>query len=361
VRAGILSNSREGVIQFVLVTVSLLLLLVATFLALHVSPIDGLMAIWNGAVGQEGRHLAALSETLVEASPLILTGLSVVIAWRAGMFSIGAEGQLLVGALAATAVGMVGSRIPAPLLTGAMVLAGILAGAAWGWFAGWLRVRRSVQEVISTIMLNYLALYLVEGMVLGPLQERSHVGPYSDPLPDSVLFARLFPPAWTNGMATRLHAGVLIALAVVPVVWLLLYRTAMGFGIRVVGQNADAARTARYPVNRLRLLAMIISGGLAGLAGAIELLGVNGRLSGDFSAGWGYNAIPVALLGGLNPVRTLVAALFFGALTAGTGNLERKLGVSSALINVIQAAAVLAVVGVRAWQSLRSGSGSDAA
>jgi simple sugar transport system permease protein len=129
----------------------------------------------------------------------------------------------------------------------------------------------------------------------------------------------------------------------------------------VVGQNADAARTARYPVNRLRLLAMIISGGLAGLAGAIELLGVNGRLSGDFSAGWGYNAIPVALLGGLNPVRTLVAALFFGALTAGTGNLERKLGVSSALINVIQAAAVLAVVGVRAWQSLRSGSGSDAA
>jgi simple sugar transport system permease protein len=143
------------------------------------------------------------------------------------------------------------------------------------------------------------------------------------------------------------------------VVFIYLFYTSNGFGLRVLGQNADAARVARFPVGRLRMQAMLISGALCGLAGAVELLGVTGRLSADFSSGWGYTAIPVALLGGLHPMGVIFSAFFFGALTAGSGNLARFSGVSSVLINVIQAASVLAVVGVRAWKNRTAASETD--
>ncbi|HZT43144.1 MAG TPA: ABC transporter permease [Chthonomonadaceae bacterium] len=334
----------------------LVALLALTFLALGIAPVSGLSALWVGAFGDaQSGHLYPLSETLVKTSPLLLTGLSVVVAWRARLFSIGGEGQLLMGALAATALGISWARLPGLLLTFLMVVAGMAAGAFWGWIAGWLRVRRNVQEVISTIMLNYIALYLLGWMVEGPLQERAHRIAQSDPLPDAALFARLIPAAWSGGIATRLHSGVLLALLAVPVIALFLFNTPTGFALRVVGQNAEAARAARFPVDSLRLRAMAISGALAGLAGVVELLGINRHLVRDFSPGWGYTAIPVALLGGLHPVGTLFSALFFGALTAGSGNLERFSGVSSELIQVLQAVAVLAVVGIRAWQARRAG------
>ena len=331
-------------------------LLFLTFLALRIDPNIGLRALWTGAFGDaQSGHLYPISETLVETSPLLLTGLGVVVAWRAGLFSIGGEGQLLIGALAAIALGRLGSRLSPGIQTALLLVGGTAAGALWGWIAGWLRVRRNVQEVISTIMLNYIALYLVNWMVVGPLQEQAKIGPYSDPLPDAVLFARMITPDRNNGIATRLHSGVLIALAAAPVIWLLLSRTTSGFGMRLVGQNPEAARVGRFEVDRLRLRAMALSGALCGLAGGIELLGVSGRLAGNFSPGWGYTAIPVALLGGLHPAGTLFSALFFGALTAGCGNLERSSGVSATIIYIVQASAVLAVVGLRAWQARRSG------
>ena len=336
-------------------------LLTVTFLALGVPPAAGLQSLWVGAFGDsESGHWYPLSETLVKTAPLLLTGLGIGVAWRTGMFSIGGEGQLIVGAIAATVTAKLAGSLPGPLLTLLMLLLGMLAGAFWGWLAGWLRVRRNVQEVISTIMLNYVAIYLLSWVVdKGPLQETAKRVAQSDPLPSAVLFARLVPPAWSEGIATRLHSGVLLAFLVVPVVWLLLFRTASGFGMRTVGQNPDAARTARYHVDSLRLRSMAISGGLCGLAGVIELLGITGRLYANFSPGWGFTAIPVALLGGLHPVGTLFSALFFGALTAGSGNLARFSGVSSVLIYIIQAVAVLAVVGLRAWQARRSGSETD--
>ena len=337
-----------------------LALLYVTFLALGVPPRQGMVGIWTGAVGSAADgHWYAVSESLVKACPLLLTGLGVVVAWRAGMFSIGGEGQLLMGALAAAALLKICPGCPAPLLTALMLLAGIAAGALWGGIAGWLRARRNVQEVISTIMLNYIALYLVGALVGGPLQEHAHVSQQTDPVPNAVLFARLLPPAISGGMQTRLHSGFLLALLAVPVVFLFLYRTPAGFGLRVVGQNAEAARVARFPVDSLRIRAMLISGGLCGLAGVVELLGISGRLDANFSSGWGYTAIPVALLGGLDPIGTLLSALFFGGLTAGCSYLSRFAGVSAVLINVIQAAAVLAVVGARAWQAKRAGSDVD--
>jgi simple sugar transport system permease protein len=335
-------------------------LLVITFYALGIPPGIALAKLWVGAFGDaESGHLYSISETLVDTCPLLLTALSVVVAWRTGLFSIGAEGQLLMGALAATAIGLAGSRLPGPLLSLLMLLGGAAAGAGWGWIAGWMRVRRNVQEVISTIMLNYVALYLVRFMVEGPLQEKAHINQQSDMLPPGALFAHLLPRTWSNDIPTRLHSGFLLALLAVPAVWLLLFRTRDGFGMRVIGQNAEAARVGRFAVARLRLRAMVLSGALCGVAGVIELLGVTGRLYANFSPGWGYTAIPVALLGGLHPVGSLFSALFFGALTAGSGNLNRFAGVSSVVGDIIQASAVLAVVGARAWQARRTGGETD--
>jgi simple sugar transport system permease protein len=338
----------------------LIALMALAFLALGLSPATALPSLWTGAFGDAaGGHLYPLAETLVKTCPLLLTGLGVVVAWRAGLFSIGGEGQLVMGALAATALAHIAGRLPGPLLTLLMLLVGIAAGAFWGAVAGWLRVHRNVQEVISTIMLNYVALSLLGWAVEGPLQEQAHINRQSDPLPDATLFARVIPAAWSGGVGTRLHSGVILAFLAAVVVSVLLFRTSLGFGLRLIGQNAEAARAARFPVDRLRLQAMAISGGLCGLAGVVELLGITGRLYAEFSPGWGYTAIPVALLGGLHPLGTALSAFFFGALTAGSGNLERFSGVSSTLINVIQAAAVLAVVGARAWRLRRIGSDTD--
>jgi simple sugar transport system permease protein len=340
--------------------VGLTALLALTFLALGVSPQAGLLALWQGAFGDaESGRWYAISETFVKTAPLLLTGLGVLVAWRAGLFSIGGEGQLLMGAAAGTAVGLYAKSLPGPLLTLLVLSVSAGAGALWAGIAGWLRVRRNVQEVISTIMLNYVALNLLGWLVRGPLQERARVNPQSDALPDAALFARVIPPDWANGIVTRLHSGVFLALIFALVVFIYLFYTSNGFGLRVLGQNADAARVARFPVGRLRMQAMLISGALCGLAGAVELLGVTGRLSADFSSGWGYTAIPVALLGGLHPMGVIFSAFFFGALTAGSGNLARFSGVSSVLINVIQAASVLAVVGVRAWKNRTAASETD--
>lgn len=337
------------------------LLLTVTFLLLGIAPFEGLRSLWVGAFGDaQGGRWYAVSETLVKTSPLLLTALGVTVAWRAGLFSIGGEGQLLLGAVTATATVRFLGVLPGPALTLLALVAGAAAGGLWGWFAGWLKVRRNVQEVISTIMLNYVALYLLGWLVdKGPLQESARRVAQSDPLPSAVLFARLIPPAWSDGIATRLHSGVLLAFLAVPAVTLLLFHTRTGFGMRLIGQNPEAARTARYPVGALRLQAMGLSGALCGLAGCVELLGVTGRLFANFSPGWGFTAIPVALLGGLHPVGVLLSALFFGALTAGSGNLARFSGVSSVLIYILQAVAVLAVVGLRAYQALRARSEGD--
>jgi ABC-type uncharacterized transport system permease subunit len=339
-----------------------LLLLCLTFLVLRIPPLEALRSLWTGAFGdRQSGHLAAVANTLIETTPLLLTGLGVVVAWRAGLFSIGGEGQLLMGALAATALAKFGSGLPAPLLTLLMLVVATLAGAAWGALAAWLRVRRNVQEVISTILLNYVAKFIVSWLVLGVLQEPTHHNPQSQSLPNGVLFARLLPRQWSDNMQTSLHGGIFLALLATLIVSIVLYRTATGFGLRLLGRNAEAARAARFPVDRLRLQAMALSGGLCGLAGAIELLGSStGSLpASNFSPGWGYTAVPVALLGGLHPAGTLLSALFFGALTQGCRNLSQFQGVPTVLVYLVQGMAVLAVVGGRAWQARRTGSETE--
>lgn len=287
-----------------------------------------------------------ISETLVRSIPLLFTGLAVAVAFRGGVWNIGAEGQLLMGATAVTALGRVGEAWPGWALVPLLLAAAIAAGAAWGGIAAFLKVSRNVPEVIATIMLNFLALNLVSALIHGPLIEKARSYPQSEPLPAAATLPRLLPPA-------RIHAGLFIAIAVAVVVGMWLFRTVHGYRVRVVGQNPRAAEAAGFDPKRLVWHVFLLGGGIAGLGGAVEMMGVNHILTDSFSPGWGYTAIAVALLGGLRPGGVMLAALLFGALDAGAGAMEAQANVSHVVAQVVQGV-VIFIVGVRTALAVRA-------
>jgi simple sugar transport system permease protein len=297
------------------------------------SPVAAGAALWNGAFGSTYAFLNVWTKTV----PLLVTGLAVVIAFRAGFWNIGAEGQIIAGAIVAGWLGTV-SGVPGWVHLPVVLAGAFVAGAGLCLVAAWLRVRRGALEVISTIMLNFVALYLLSWLVHGPLMQASGAQPIGDPVVASVALPRLF------GRGTTLHAGILIALILVVVGHFFLGRTETGFRIRMVGQSPRAAAWAGIPVQRTVLVAAALSGGLAGLAGAIEVLGVLGRLFDKVSPGYGFTAIAVALLARLRPLLLLPAALLFGALEAGSSRLQQDADVSHVLVLVIQAIVILASV-----------------
>ena len=281
---------------------------------------------------------AFTSGTLVRATPLILTGLSVAIAFRAGVFNIGAEGQLLAGAAAATAIsllpGLAGSRT-SPWVA---LVAGAAAGAAWAGIAAMLRARFHVLEVISTILLNFVGLFLVGYLVRGPLQEPLHIYPQSSTIDAAARLPRLAP-------SSRLHVGFIIAVAIAILAWWILRYTAPGFRLRAVGTNPQAARVAgEIDVVRTTTRAFLASGALAGLAGAIELTGVTFALYENISPGYGYTGIAVALLARLDPLGVIASGVLFGALEAGATAMQRDAGVPSVVVSIVEAAIVLALI-----------------
>jgi ABC-type uncharacterized transport system permease subunit len=287
-----------------------------------------LRALFEGSMGSA----SAWTATLLKTGPLLLTGLSVALAFRCGVWNIGAEGQLLAGALAATAIATrVAPGAPTPVLLPLAVLGGAAAAAALGALAGWLRSARGVSEVISTILLNFVAIQAVAWAVSGPLQESAGAYPQSDPFPAA---ARL--PAWG-----RLHLGVWAAFAAAGALAWLLFRTPLGFRLRAVGHSPLAARFAGIPPERYGVAALAIAGALAGTAGAFEVAGVTGRLYQGLSPGYGYTAIAVALLARLNPLAVVPAALFFGALEAGAGAMQREAGIPSVATEVVQGIVIL--------------------
>jgi ABC-type uncharacterized transport system permease subunit len=318
--------------------------LAALWLVLQLAGLDAthaLAALWNGSIGS---GYALTSSTLVRATPLILTGLAVALAFRAGVWNIGAEGQLLAGAATAAAVGLFATPVLGELTIVAALLVGAVAGALWAGIAAELRNRFGVLEVISTIMLNFVALYGVGYLVRGPLQEPTHVYPQSDPLP---ALARL--PTLIEG--SRLHWGFVLALIAAPVSWWVLRYTAAGFRVRTVGHNPEAARIAgRVDVERTTMRVFLVSGALAGLAGAIELTGVTFALYENVSPGYGYTAIAVALLAGLHPLGVLATGLLFGALEAGALSMQREAAVPAVVVNVVEALLVLLILAVAKWR-----------
>ena len=296
-------------------------------------PALAMRALFAGAFGST----YGLLHVGTKATPLLLTGLAVLMAFRAGFWNIGAEGQLALGAIIAGWLGTI-PGIPALVHVPLVVAGAFTAGAAWCLLAAWLKVRRGALEVISTIMLNFVALYLLSWLVHGPLQQASHAQPVGDPLAPSALLPRLVSRAYT------LHAGFLLALAAAGVCHFVLGRTAWGFRVRMTGANPRAAAWAGIRTDRTLLEAAAISGGIAGIAGAVEVMGVLGRLFDKVSPGYGYTAIAVALLARLNPWALVPAALFFGALEAGSARLSQEADVSHVLVLVIQAVVILASV-----------------
>jgi simple sugar transport system permease protein len=310
-----------------------------------------------------GSEYAIVSATLVRATPLIFTGLAVAIAFRAGILNIGAEGQFLAGATLASICAGVAVAWPAAaqsVVALPIALAGgAVAGAAWAGVAAWLRRRFGVLEVISTIMLNFIALEGVAYLVHGPLQEPLHVYPQTPTLPPGLHLAKLVP-------GSRLHIGFGLAVAACVIAWWMIRETASGFRLRAAGANPFAAASAgRINVSAVTTRAFLVSGAVAGLAGAIEVTGVTYALYENISPGYGYTAIAVALLANLNPLAVIASGAFFGALEAGAAGMQRDAGVPSVVVSAVEAAIILAVLAVGAartrwpavggrWASLRS-------
>ncbi len=292
-------------------------------------PVQLFRILAEGSVGSS----FAIRGTILKSVPLLLTGLSVAIAFRAGVWNIGAEGQFLVGALAAF--------IAAPAGVVVSICAAAGAGAAWASIASWMRVRRNAPEVLTTILLNFAAVHLLGWCVNGPLRERAGQYPQSDRV--AVELPRV----------GSVHVGVVIALALAILLWWFLHRTRGGLKLRATGSNASAARFAGINVDAQVVRAMAISGALAGIAGSIELLGTTGRLFERFAAGYGYSGIAVALLAQLHPLAIVASALFFGALATGAGELQRTADLSSTAATLSQAVVILVMVAVAAWEERR--------
>ena len=297
-------------------------LLSASGIAFGHSPRELLSILISGSVGST----FALQGTLLKSIPLLLTGLSVAIAFRAGVWNIGGEGQFLAGALGAFLAARYGMI--------AALAASLLAGAIWASIATAMRLWRNAPEVLTTILLNFIAIHLLGYAVNGPLQEASGKYPQSDAVPMTSMLPTL----------GDLHAGIVIAVAAAIAAWFLLYRTSEGLRLRASGFNRSAAQWAGVNVNAQLVRAMAISGAMAGLAGGIELLGVTHRLFERFAAGYGYAGIAVALLAQLHPLGTLASAFFFGALTTGAGELQRTAGISSTVATFGQAIVILVMI-----------------
>lgn len=294
-----------------------------------------LAALWDGAFGSS---YAVLSATLVRATPLLFVGLAVGLAFRAGVLNIGAEGQLLAGATAAVAVGLAVGTLPRIVALPLALGAGAAAGAAWSGIAGWLKLRFGVLEVISTLMLNFIATYLVSWLVRGPLQEPTRVYPQTIELSPAVQMPLLLT-------GHRVHLGLVLAIGLAGFTWWVLTQTAIGFRVRAVGAGSAAARSAGgIDPARTTALVFLASGALAGLGGASEATGVTFALYEGISPGYGYSAIAVALLARLHPLMIIVSALLFGALEAGAAAMQRDANVPSVLAAVVEAMIVLGVL-----------------
>jgi len=307
--------------------------------------IPALSAMVRGAFGS---YYAITSATIVRMVPLALAGLAVSVAFRAGILNIGAEGQLLVGAAAATAMSGTLGGVPWFIGIPVMLGAGAIAGGAWAAIAGALRLRFGVLEVISTIMLNFVAQYLTGWLVRGPLQEPTRVNPQS-----VTLAPELQMPVLLEG--TRLHAGVLLVVMVAIAVWWWLRRTASGFRLRAVGATPTAAASAGgIDVPRTMFGAFLVSGLLAGLAGSVEYTGITYALYENFSPGYGYTAIAVALLARLHPLGVVATALLFGALEAGANAMQRDASVPNVVVSVVEALLILLVLAADRWRPSRA-------
>ncbi|WP_434287816.1 ABC transporter permease [Celeribacter sp. SCSIO 80788] len=309
-------------------------------------------AFFNGALGSQ----FAIAETLIQMIPLLIAGLAVAISFHGGLFNIGVEGQLIFGGLVA---GVIGAEVNAPpmILTALCLLGGIAGGASAALIPALLKAYRGVHEVVTTIMVNFIAISVA-------LYAVSPAGPFvsatqpsaTEKIPRDARLSMI----WDG---TRLHSGLIIALIAVVGIWWLLYRTPLGFRIRLLGANPGAARASGVSVPRITIATLLISGGLGGLAGAVQVLGVYGRFFDAFSAGYGYDAIAVALLAALSPIAMVISAFFFAMLDSGAVQMQAVAGISREMVGVVSGL-VVAFVAIQPailhlWSRLRRPSSGE--
>lgn len=294
-------------------------------------------AIYNFSAPTFARGIKPLGETLTFATPLIAAGLGVALAFRIGMFNIGGRGQML-AASGAAGWAAFALDLPYGLHLLVAIAAGVVAGALWGGIAGWLKARTGAHEVIVTIMLNYIAFYLLSWMLRTPglLQAPGSSNPKTPPMRDTAVFPPLF------GAQSSLHAGLLLVIAATVFVWWLLNRSSIGFRFRAVGENPRAALVAGIDVKRMYVLGMLFSGGLVGLAGVNQVLGTTTTgFTAGIDAGLGFDAITVALLGRSTPWGTFAAGILFGAFKAGGFTMQASRDIPIEMVTIVQALIVL--------------------
>jgi len=313
-----------------LASVALALLLCAIIIALlGTNPLDAYRSLARGAFGSE----RAITQTAIRAVPLLLIALGLTLAFRSKVWNIGAEGQFFMGALAATWFSLQFETLPVYVMLPAMTVVAFIGGALWGLIPALLRAYMGANEIVTSLLLNYVAVFFVNYLIRSPMKDPDYFLPQSAPLPDAATLPLIGD--------TRLHAGIIIALICVPLIYLILWKTPLGYRLRVVGSNPDAARYAGISVERSIITVMVISGGLAGIAGMVEVAAVHHRLMAGISPGFGFTAIVVALLGQLNPMGVLFASYFFASLVIGADSMQRVVGLPVSLTEVIQALVVL--------------------
>jgi general nucleoside transport system permease protein len=326
----------EGAAWAFALFVGLTLILGLTLWASGLEVIPSLNAIAQGAMGDK----FGAARTFARATPLLLCGLGMALAWKARMYNIGGEGQYVAGGLMAAAAYRYAPSLPPFVFQLFALIAGCIGGGIIAFLAGWLQVKRGVQVVISTILMNFILINVLGWMVSGPLQESKKQIPQTERLPREMAL-------WRPDPQTDLHLGMGLALVAAAGVGTWLSSTKGGFRLRLVGENPRAARASRAPVEAIQMQAMSLSGALCGVAGAVTYLGVSRQVGLGFAEGWGFLAIPTALLGALNPWGLIASSLYFGGLIAGSEGLARTAATGNTAIFIIQGVAVLAFISLR--------------
>ncbi len=320
-------------------------------LFLKVNPVVAYQALWEGAFGSTN----AFAETLVKATPLLLVALGICISFRGDVINIGGEGQMIVGAILATWIGLNFTGLPGWLGITLALLAGFLGGAVWGGIPGILKAYFRVNEILSTVMMNAIAVQLMNFLLRGPMIDPSQAQ-LASKIPQTARLLEIF--RLPRLAPTRLHLGALIAVLLAVLVYILLWRTTLGYRIRAVGQNPYASRYAGIKVPRYIVLSLLLSGAFAGLAGAIQVYGVNYRMITDgsasgFTGSAGFNGIVAALFGQLHPLLSIPASVLFGALLVGANKMQRVVQVPSALVIALNGLVVVFVVSSEIWRRRR--------
>jgi simple sugar transport system permease protein len=341
-------DSLYNILMPLLAAIAALLVGAVMLLLLKVNPLVAYGALVEGAFGSNN----AIADTLVKATPLLLVGVGICIAFRGGVINIGGEGQLVVGAVLSTLVGLLFPDAPGWAIIPLALLAGFVGGAIWGGIPGLLKAYFNVNEILSTIMMNQIAVQAMNFLLRGPMIDPVQLEAASR-IPQTARLSRLFD--LPRLIPTRLHMGSVIAVLIAILVFILLWRTTTGYRIRAVGLNPSASRYAGIHVRRYIVLALLLSGAFAGLAGAVQVFGVHHRMFTDgsatgFTGSAGFNGIVAALFGQLHPIGTIPASILFGALLVGANAMQRAVQVPSALITALNGLLVVFVVSTDLWR-----------